>query len=162
MSTDNEALPPLPEALKRAYYYTELGGWHGPEVDESERWASVAEAARAALAQRQQVPAITDAMVEAAKSAYQAGYNVEPYALRIRLTLEAALTAAPPVQQQSEPRADDEGRCTRCGLPFEDPAELQHECPQDSRSPPRSSRAHSQSSSLWRGACEALGRSAGK
>ena len=33
---------PSEEALKRAYYYTDLGGWRGPEVDEMERWHSVA------------------------------------------------------------------------------------------------------------------------
>ena len=34
--------PPLEDALKRAYYYTEAGAWRGPEVDEWERWHAVA------------------------------------------------------------------------------------------------------------------------
>lgn len=39
-------LGPAAEALKRAYYYTELGGWRGPEVDDDERWLAVAQAAQ--------------------------------------------------------------------------------------------------------------------
>ena len=34
------------DALRRAYYRTELGGWRGPEVDEDERWLAVAQAAQ--------------------------------------------------------------------------------------------------------------------
>lgn len=37
---------PAAEALRRAYYYTELGGWRGPEVGEDERWMAVAQAAQ--------------------------------------------------------------------------------------------------------------------
>ena len=43
-STDQLGL--AAEALRRAYYYTELGGWRGPEVDEDERWIAVAQAAQ--------------------------------------------------------------------------------------------------------------------
>jgi len=30
---------------------------------------------------------------------------------------------------KDEPRSDEDGHCTRCGCPFEDPRELTHECP---------------------------------
>ena len=42
-STDQ--LGRLAYALSRAYYYTDLGGWRGPEVEDGERWVAVAEAA---------------------------------------------------------------------------------------------------------------------
>ena len=42
----SDGLGPVAEALRRAYYYTELGGWRGPEVDEAERWMAVAQAAQ--------------------------------------------------------------------------------------------------------------------
>ena len=52
-----EAGIPAEEALKRAYYYTELGGWRGPEVDEMERWHSVA-----VVAARDAEPLLRDAL----------------------------------------------------------------------------------------------------
>ena len=42
--------PPLEDALKRAYYYTDAGEWRGPEVDEWDRWHAVAKVAAAQVA----------------------------------------------------------------------------------------------------------------
>ena len=48
---------PSEDALRRAYYYTELGGWRGPEVDEFERWHSVAQ-----VSAREAEPLLRDAL----------------------------------------------------------------------------------------------------
>lgn len=50
--------PPLEDALKRAYYYTEDGDWRGPEVDEWDRWHAVATVAAAQVeAERERIKA---------------------------------------------------------------------------------------------------------
>lgn len=37
--------PLLEDALRRAYYYTETGAWHGPLTEEEDRWRAVAKVA---------------------------------------------------------------------------------------------------------------------
>lgn len=64
------------EALRQAYYYTELGGWRGPEVDEAERWMAVAQAAQNAS----RTKALQDAarwVDEEVGHAVQDGFSVE-------------------------------------------------------------------------------------
>lgn len=64
--------PPLEDALKRAYYYTEAGEWRGPEVDEWDRWHAVAKVAAAQVeAERERI----FAHIRSAMGYAEAGYD---------------------------------------------------------------------------------------